>query len=145
MFRPDYPRYQMKPDIYHGGLSHQVTRVQVFFFYPFSYPFFYPKRCFSSGTPYLVNAKSSIHLPVIENLEVSAPLIDSFSPKSWPPTTSSEWVLSSHLWHSIQAPISFSLERATILSSQPNSFPFFAPPKVAVLYKTQTWACLSTS
>lgn len=71
-----------------------------------------------------LSAKSSIHLSMLETLGLSPSLPDSFSPMPQPPIiTSSEWVLSSHLYQSSPSSHRFSPGAASKLV-----FPFQFPP-----------------
>lgn len=94
-------------------------------------PLFLPQRCFSHGTPFLIKAKSSIHLPTLETLALSPPLLDSFCPQVPASTISPfEWVPSSQCHNSSPDSTCFLLEHAASLSSLSSSFPLSLLPKL---------------
>lgn len=94
-------------------------------------PLFLPQRCFPYGTPFLIKAKSSIHLPTLETLALSPSLLDSFCPQVPASTISPfEWVPSSQCHNSSPGSTCFLLEHAASLSSLSSSFPLSLLPKL---------------
>ena len=107
-----------------------------------------PQTCFPHGTPSLLSAKSSTHLPTLDTLELSPSLLDAVIPLVQPPTIMSPaWDLPSFIpitpAHAFISS-SWSLQLACLPIPVP-SFSLFLPKVAEVIYIKHTWAYLSTS